>query len=94
MGSWGPALYSDDTTCEVRDTYIAKLESGESSSSACDQVLSQYTSVLDDPQIECLVYLALAETQWKYGRLDDEIKKRAIEIIDSGGDLSMWKKKQ
>jgi hypothetical protein len=92
MGAWGPALYSDDTTCEVRDEYISLLEAGEDCKTATAEIISRYKDVLDDPDVECLVFLALAETQWKYGRLEDKIKTRALGIIDQGGDVEIWRR--
>lgn len=40
---------------------------------------------------EPVVWLALAFCEWKKGRLSERVKKRAIEIIDSGEDLQHWK---
>ena len=37
---------------------------------------------------EPVVWLALAFCEWKKGRLSERVKKRAIEIIDSGGGLT------
>lgn len=38
-----------------------------------------------------LLWFALADTQWKYGRLLDEVKEKAIRCIDSGVDLEKWR---
>ncbi|MHB8843493.1 MAG: hypothetical protein ACYC7L_01985 [Nitrospirota bacterium] len=92
MGAWGPGLYSDDTTCEIRDQYVSLLEEGKSGTMAAEEIVAQYKDVLDNPEVECLVFLALADTQWKYGHLNDQIKSRAIGIIDRGGDVDIWPK--
>lgn len=90
MGAWGPGLYSDDTTCDVRDDYVRNLKSGLSDEQSKQKVLEGFGDLLEDRQVACLVYFALAETQWKYGRLDDETRSRALAILDSGGDIAIW----
>jgi hypothetical protein len=92
MGAWGPGLYSDDTTCEVRDEYVSLLQSGTSGEEATDGILSGYEEVLNIPEIECLVILALAHTQWRYGRLEERIKSRALDILNRGADITVWRR--
>jgi hypothetical protein len=69
MGAWGTGLYSDDTTCDVRDDYVRLLKSGVSSEDATQDIVSRFGELMNDKQVECLVILPLADTQWKYGRL-------------------------
>jgi hypothetical protein len=91
MGAWSPALYSDDTTAEIRDTFKEHLESGLSHAEASSEILKSYEKLLADHQIECLVYFALADTQWKYGCLDERVKSKVLELIAAGGDLKSWR---
>ena len=42
------------------------------------------------PDDEAVFWLALAATQWRSGRLLSTVKKRAIDIIDAGGDLERF----
>lgn len=90
MGAWGTGLYSDDTTCDVRDDYIRLLKSGHSSEEATHKIIRRFSNLMTDRQIECLVILPLAETQWKYGRLLSSIKERALDLLLNGGDLEFW----
>jgi hypothetical protein len=53
--------------------------------------LKAYEELLADHQVECLVYFALADTQWKYGCLDERVKSKALELIAAGGDLKNWR---
>jgi hypothetical protein len=92
MGAWGPALYSDDTTCDVRDAYVENLKLGRSDTEAYEYVLRSYADLADDWQVMYLVYFALADTAWKYGRLHEPIKARALELIGQGGDISVWER--
>ena len=90
MGAWGAALYSDDTTCEVRDAYVENLKHGLSDTEAYERILHGYAELLDDREIACLVYFALADTAWKFGRLTTNVKARALDLIEQGADISEW----
>lgn len=51
------------------------------------QNLNEWKSEADNP----VLWLALAATQWRCGRLEDRVKARVIQIIDDGADLERWK---
>jgi hypothetical protein len=92
MGAWGTALYSDDTTCEVRDAYVLNLKHGLSDDAAYKQILDGYGDLLADQEVACLVYFALADTAWKYGRLHPDVRSRALALIEAGGDVFVWQR--
>lgn len=89
MGAWGPSLYSNDTTCEVRDEFKTSLEEGMSHEAAAQKITERFSDLLNDHEIACLVYFALADTLWKHGCLSDGIKLKAIALIDEGGGRSI-----
>jgi hypothetical protein len=91
MGTWGAGLYQDDTACEVRDDYVKNLKEGLSDVAAARKILDDYKKSLRNSQVEMNVYLALADTQWRYGRLDPAIKNRALALIKARADLAIWK---
>ena len=90
MGSWGPALFSDDTACDVRGDFREMIEDGVDDAEAMRRVLEQYGENLDDPDEGPIVWLALAHTQSKLGRLDDEVRRRALQVIEDGKGLERW----
>ena len=90
MGTWGTGLYADDTTCDVRDDYIDRLKCGASDQEAYALVERKYASLLQNDRVACRVYFALADTAWKCGRLDETLKEKAIDFIDSGCGLEEW----
>ncbi|MEN3109701.1 hypothetical protein ACFONG_13840 [Uliginosibacterium paludis] len=90
MGTWGTGLYSDDTACDVRNDYIEQLKSGRSSEEATEAILARFADLIGDRQLECLVILPLADTQWQYGRLQPPIRDRALTLIRNGADLAHW----
>lgn len=93
MGAWGTAIFSDDTASDIRDDYKDLLGDGLSPSDATDRILLEWKDSIDDSDEKSVVWLALAVTQWKLGRLEERIKQKAIEIIISGCDLDRWEGK-
>jgi hypothetical protein len=90
MGSWGVALFSDDLACDVRDEYRAALIDGLEAQVARDRVLDRFADALADSDEAPLVWLALAATAWKMGRLDDDTRDRALAIIARREGMERW----
>jgi len=90
MGSWGPALFSDDLACDVRDLYREMIEDGVADEDATRQVVERFAEITDDPDEGPVFWLALAATQSKVGRLTPELRDRALAIIDEGRGLHLW----
>lgn len=91
MGAWGTGLYSDDTACDVRDNYKDILGDGIVEPEATSRLLEQWVGELSDPDTGPVIWLSLADTQWKLGRLQDYVKEKAFLVIEDGSDLSRWK---
>jgi hypothetical protein len=89
VGAWGTGLFSDDTACDVRDIYTELITDGADDADATQQVLSQFAPEPDDDDA-VIVWVALALTQRRLGRLDPAVADRAVTLIDTGGDLWRW----
>jgi len=94
MGTWGSGLYSNDTTCDVRDIYMGFLRDQLSNQEAYDRTLEKCSEYIEDLDEAPLFWFALAETQWKVGRLIPEVKAKALELIDKGGGLELWEESE
>jgi hypothetical protein len=90
MGTWGPALFSDDTARDVRDEFRNLIGDGADGATATASLLHRWRSELQDPDVGPVFWLALAATQWKLGRLEDRVRQAALDVIDSGSDLARW----
>jgi hypothetical protein len=90
VGTWGTAIFSDDLAADIRDGWRALIGDGVAPADATRRVLADYSSSVDDPDERSVVWLALAVTQWKTGRLVDSVRDTAVDIIDSGADLARW----
>jgi len=63
MGTWGTALYKDDTACDVRDDYRDILGDGLVEPGATEQLIKSWKDELPDPVTAPVFWLALADTQ-------------------------------
>lgn len=80
MGTWSTKLYGNDTTSDVRDTYIECLRRTENDEDAYRMTLNEYHELIGTDE-EALFWFALADTQWKLGRLMSSVKKNALNFI-------------
>jgi hypothetical protein len=90
MGTSGTALFSDDTASDVRRDFLDLLRRGLTSEQAVEVLKRDWSASIADADDGPTFWLALAATEWAYGCLDDAVKRRAIEVIDSGDDLARW----
>jgi len=88
LGAWGTALFSDDEACDIRNYYRELLEERVEDNAATRQTLEQFEAYLQAPDSVALI--ALAVTQSKVGRLDPDVRDRALALIDAGADLAVW----
>ena len=91
MGAWGPGLYQDDVACDVKSDYLNRLKVGMTNQEATEEVIEYNIDFIEDEEDGPIFWMALAETQWKYGRLLPEVKEEALRQISLGTDLERWK---
>ena len=87
MGTWGTGIFDDDDAADVKEDYRDLVANGNSGEQATGILLHQWNS---DPD-NTVFWLALAATQWRCGRLEERVKGRALQIIESQADLERWK---
>src|SRR4051794_27390943 len=57
---------------------------------ATEALVADWAATVDDPDDGPPFWIALALTQWQLGRLDDRVKARALDAIDSGAGMLRW----
>lgn len=90
MGASGFGLFQDDVAVDVRGEYLDLLRSGASDADAFRTMLREWTESIADDDDGPVFWLALAATQWEYGRLNPRTKLQALKIIDQGKGLDRW----
>lgn len=97
MGAWGTDLWEDDFSCDIQDEWNELLDEGISPRKATKVILKSWMeefSEYDDEEVrladESILFIALAALQMRHRALNSYVKKRAIQLIDKGADLSLW----
>jgi len=90
MSISGPGLYQDDTGFDVRSIFRELVSDGKTASEARAQLVAEWAGLLDDRDQACAFWLALADTESRTGRLEDEVRDRALALIESGEDLARF----
>lgn len=89
MGTWGTNLYANDCACDVRDTYVKFLQEQLSNEDAYQKTIEIHHEYIGDEN-EPLLWYALADTQWRLGRLMPEVKEKAFDWIEKNGGIILW----
>lgn len=90
MGYSGAGLYDDDAGADVRNRFRELVADGMRAQDATDALVEEWGGALDDHDEACAFWLALADTEWRLGRLEDRVRDRALGIIASGEDLARF----
>lgn len=90
MGTWSTGLYQNDMSADVKDDYIGKLKAGKDDEMALREILSEYQYELEDIDCKYDIYLALADTLWKKGRLTESVKVKALELLEEDRISERW----
>ena len=89
MGTWNAGLFSNDITCDVKDTYMKFLEQQWGNQKAYQKTREEYEELIGTDE-EALFWYALADTQWNVGRLIPEVKSNALAQIAQKGGCLLW----
>jgi hypothetical protein len=91
VGRWGQGIFHDDLAADVRGAWEAALADGLETEEATASVIRSLRPPRavrrSFPAEEKVFWLALAAAQSERGRLEPEVRERALAIIDDGGDL-------
>ena len=90
MQNWQIELYQNDLCADVRDDYITKLKIGKKDDEALQEILSEYKDEQEDSDCKYDFFIGLADTLWKMGRLTNDIKERAMEMIEEDRLSERW----
>ncbi|WHX98092.1 MarR family transcriptional regulator [Neobacillus sp. DY30] len=97
MGAWGTGLWEDDLSCDIQDEWNELMDEGVSPRKATKIILkswqeefSDYDDEEDKQADESILYISLAGLQMRHRVLTASIKKKAIDLIEKGADLTLW----
>ena len=90
MGAWGTGVFENDVAADVRHEWREAIIEGLEPRAATERVMREHSYAVSDRDEHVVFWLALAAAQAETGRLQDDVRKRALALIDSGGDLYRW----
>jgi hypothetical protein len=93
MGAWGTRIFQDDFAADIKDTYIDLLKYQISDEEAEKIIFDNFMPTKEEVLIDDvtpLFWLAFAAAKWEVGRLDENTKQKAIEVIDNESSLELW----
>ena len=88
MSASGPGIFDDDLAWDVRTGYRHLLEDRVPDDEATRRTIAEWAGL--GPDEEPVFWLALAAAQSALGRLDPEVRDRALAVIDSYAGPSRW----
>lgn len=80
MGIWSENIYGNDLACDVRDEYLYLLENKYSNEDSYHMLCDTFKDALKSDE-KNYFWEALADTQWKVGRLTEDVKQKALNEI-------------
>ena len=89
MGYWDTTLYGNDTTTDIRDKYIELLENQATDEEAYQRIMDQFGQLIGSDE-EPLLWYALSDSMWNYGRLIEEIREKALYWVERKGGMEAW----
>ena len=90
MGTWNASINGNDTAQDLKSEYQAAFfyNDVETALAKIDAYVRRAFDESDEE--EWASYYSLSEFMWKHGILTDEVRNRAVEMIDSGFGLDIW----
>tara|TARA_R110002072_G_scaffold135767_7_gene277413 strand:+ start:98 stop:985 length:888 start_codon:yes stop_codon:yes gene_type:complete len=84
MGAWGAGIFDSDSALDIEAEFRDMMGEGVGVDDAVNKLIEDWDpeNEIEDEGAE--FWLALAAVQVKTGRLTEMVKKRALEIIESG----------
>lgn len=91
MGTWNASINGNDTAQDLKSEYQAAFfyNDVETALAKIDTYVRRDFDESDEEEWASYYY-SLAEFMWKHGILTDEVKNRAVEMIDTGFGLAIW----
>lgn len=93
MGVLGTKIIEDDLAADVQARFREIAAELSSDADATQQLMAEYRDTLESTNPDdgsTVFWIALADVQWNTGRLQENVKAKTLEILESGSDLERW----
>jgi Domain of unknown function (DUF4259) len=92
MGAWGVGIFSNDSAADIRDDLRDLIAEGVSAEAATSRLREEY-GIGDGGPDDHDFWLGLAAAQHSIGHVDENVRSRAMDIIDAPEELQRWQPK-
>lgn len=93
MGHWGTAIFSNDNSADMRDSFLNLFDKGKPLSEIRIEIEKEFKEG-EDLHANSNYWLTLAALQWQVGQVDNDVKSITEKIIDEGIDLKVWQESE
>ena len=90
MGTWGPGLYQNDVSEDVKSYFCDQLRRGKNAEQITQELMDSYREALTDSEDAPNFWFALADVQWDMGRLLSAVKEQAMVCLTDGSGFLPW----
>ena len=90
MSIWGPGLYQNDISDDVKSYFCDQLHRGKNADQITQELKESFRDALTDLDDRPNFWLALARVQWDMGRLLPEVKAQALVCLSDGSAFRRW----
>lgn len=93
MGTWGYSVTANDTAQDLLTEYQAAFfyNDPETAFKKIDDHVRKNICDETDEEKWCCYFYSLADYMWKKGLLTEEIRDKAVQMIDSGFGMDIWR---
>ena len=91
MGTWGPAIKSNDTSSDVYGAFFDRYNEGEAPLDISRQLIHHNQDIIQDEYEGHNFWFALGLALWETKSLPPEVYGKIRETITTGSDLAVWK---
>lgn len=90
MSIWGPGLYQNDVSDDVKSYFRDQLHRGKNADQITRELMDSFREEIADLCDRPNFWLALSDVQWDTGRLLPEVKAQALACLSDGSALLPW----
>lgn len=91
MGTWGPAIKSNDTSSDIYADFFELYNEGQEPAVISEKLLKDNKDLINNPDDCNNFWFVLALAQWETKSLEKELYDKVKSIIESGQDLEVWR---
>ncbi len=91
MGTWGPAIKSNDTSSDIYADFFDLYNEGQEPADISKKLIQENKDLINNPDDSNNFWFVLALALWETKSLDQETYQKVKSIIESRQDLEVWR---